>query len=99
MNHKIDLLEQNGHELCPGLASNLNKAPHLYKIKINGRVAARLFLCKGPINMDTEYTLLLGAFEVDDELPEGTLRIAESYRQEILRDPSNRRGKHERVQR
>jgi len=99
MNQRIDLLEKNGHELCPGLASNLRGASHLHKIKINGDVAARLILCKGPINMEIEYTLLLGAFERDDELPEGTLELAESYRQAIIKDSKNRRGPHERATR
>ncbi|HZE79915.1 MAG TPA: hypothetical protein VE604_03375 [Candidatus Polarisedimenticolia bacterium] len=97
MNQRIDLLESNGHEFCPGLASNLHGAPHLHKIRVNSNVAPRLFLCKGPINMASEYTLLLGEFEKDDELPEGTLQLAESYRQEIINDPKNRRGLHERA--
>jgi hypothetical protein len=99
MNHRIDLLGKSGHELCPGLASNLHGAPHLHKIRINGDVAPRLILCKGPINMAAEYTLLLGEFERDDKLPEGTLELAESYRQDIIKDPKNRRGLHERVKR
>src|SRR5580704_877448 len=92
MNQRLDLLAQSGHLLCPGLASNLHGAPHLYKVKINGSVAARLFFCKGPINMEVEYTLLLGEFERDGELPRGTLETAESYRQAIIKDPLNRRG-------
>ena len=99
MNKRIDLLETNGKDLCPGLAGPLSKSPHLHKIKINGSVAARLLLCKGPIQMETEYTLLLGAFERDDELPEGTLETAESYRQNILRDPKKWRSPHERAKR
>ena len=99
LNRKLDSLAQSGHELCPGLASNLHGAPHLYKLKINGDVAARLFLCKGPISMETEYTLLHGAFERDFELPDRTLETAEAYRQEIIRDPANRRGLHERAKR
>ena len=99
MNKKIDLLETNGMDLCPGLAGPLHGSPHLYKIKINGSVAARLLLCKGPVRMETEYTLLVGAFERDDKLPEGTLETAESYRQDVIRDPAKRRGLHERAKR
>jgi hypothetical protein len=86
----------NGHELCPGLAPNLHNARHLHKIKINGRVAARLLLCSGPINMSAEYTLLLGVFERDGELPFGALETAERYRLEIIAS-SDRRCTHERV--
>jgi hypothetical protein len=96
MNLRIERLEKNGHELCPGLASNLHGFPHLYKIKVNGSVAARLFLCKGPINMEIEYTLLLGAFEKDDALPEGTLEAADDYRKQVIANPHGRRGPHER---
>src|SRR5260370_31682226 len=96
MNQRIDLLEKNGHELCRGLATNLHGFPHLYKIKVNGRVAARLFLCKGPINMEIEYTLLLGAFETGGKLPDGTLKAADDYRKEIIADSHNRRRLHER---
>lgn len=97
MNQRIDLLREKGKDFCPGLAGPLHRSPHLYKIKINGSVAARLILCKGPIYMETEYTLLLGEVEKDDELPAGTLEAAESYRQEVIRDPRNRRGPHERA--
>src|SRR5215467_14566416 len=77
MNQRIDILEEKGKDLCPGLAGPLHGSPHLYKIKVNGNVAPRLLLCKGPIDMEAEYTLLLGEFERDDELPEGTLERAE----------------------
>jgi len=97
MNQKIDILEEKGKDFCPALAGPLRGSPHLYKIKVNGNVASRLFLCKGPIDMDAEYTLLLGEFERDDELPEGTLEKAEAYRQEIIANPKERRGSHERA--
>jgi hypothetical protein len=99
MNQRIDILGLKGKDFCPGLAGPLHGSPHLYKIRINGRVAARLLLCKGPISMETEFTFLLGAFEVDDELPEGTLETAESYRQAIILNPAQRRGPHERAKR
>jgi hypothetical protein len=97
MNRKIDALAKDGKDFCPGLAGPLHGSPHLYKIKVNGRVAARLILCKGPINMETEYTFLLGAFENDDKLPVGTLEAAEGIREAIKRDGKNRRMLHERV--
>jgi hypothetical protein len=95
LTQKIDKLAETGHELCPGLAGPLHNSRHLYKIKVNGNVAVRLLLCKGPICMEAEYTLLMGAFETDDKLPEGTLEAAEQYRQEIIQD-KNRRCIHER---
>lgn len=99
MNQRIDILAEKGKDFCPGLAGPLHGSPHLYKIKVIGEVAARLILCKGPIDMEIEYTLLLGAFERDDELPDGTIETAESYRKEIIKDPINRRMLHERATR
>ncbi|HZQ19604.1 MAG TPA: hypothetical protein VFA90_12850 [Terriglobales bacterium] len=96
LTQRIDKLAESGHELCPGLAGPIHNSRHLYKIKVNGNVAARLFLCKGPISMETEYTLLFGAFESDDKLPAGTLETAEQYRQEIISDRL-RRCIHERL--
>lgn len=98
MNRKIDALENNG-TICPGLAGPLHGSSHLYKIRVNGSVAARLILCKGPINMESEFTFLLGAFERGDELPHGTLETAERIRQSIKVDPKNRRSLHERAKR
>jgi hypothetical protein len=92
---RMDLLAESGHELCPGLAGPVHNSSHLYKIKVNGSLAVRLLLCKGPLSMDDEYTFLLGAFERDDELPPGTLETAEERRTEILQD-KNRRCLHER---
>lgn len=99
MNQRIDILEEKGKDFCPGLAGPLHGSPHLYKIRVNGNVAPRLLLCKGPIDMEGEYTLLLGEFERDDELPEGTLERAEAFRREIIANPSERRGLHERAKR
>jgi hypothetical protein len=96
MQKRIDLLRDNGHELCPGLAGPLKESRHLYKIRVNGRVAPRLFFCKGPITIESEYTLLWGAFETDDELPEGTIEVAEQNRLEVIAN-SERRCVHERV--
>ena len=99
MNQRIDILETKGKDFCPNLAGPLRGSPHVYKIRVNGNVAARLLLCKGPIQMETEYTLLMGAFERDDELPEGILERAESLRQEVIANPNERRGLHERAKR
>lgn len=40
MNQRIDILAEKGKDFCPGLAGPLHGSPHLYKIKINGSVAA-----------------------------------------------------------
>jgi len=95
MTQKIDLLRLNGGQLSPELlAGPLNESRHLYKIRINGRVAPRLLLCKGPLRMESEFTLLLGVSERDGRLPEGAIEKAEQYRQSIIDNP-NRRCLHE----
>ena len=99
LNQKLDLLAEKGHELSPGLlAGPLRGWKHLYKIRVNGSVAVRLIVCKGPIRMEQEYTILFGAFERDDELPAGILETADDCRQQVIKD-QNRRGLHERATR
>jgi hypothetical protein len=96
LNKRIDLLQQIGDELCPGLAGPLKESRHLYKIRINGDVAARLLLCKGPVNMGAEYTLLYGVVERDYKLPFGAIEKAERFREQIIANSKDRRCKHER---
>lgn len=97
MNHRIDMLRDKGLSLCPGLAGPLKESHHLYKIRVNGRVAPRLFLCKGPIHMEEEFTLLYGAFETNDKLPEGTIEAAERNRNAVILSHRERRCEHERI--
>ena len=97
LNRKLDLLQRHGNELPPGLLSNTSLA-HILKIRINGEVAIRPLLCRGPINMatDVEFTLLMGVYEKDRKLPPSALDAAELIRQEIGKNPQ-RRKEHERV--
>ena len=99
INHKLDMLERTGMGLLPSiLAGPFGPGKHIYKLKIKGRVALRPMLCKGPVNPDTEFTLLLGVEERDGELvPKGAPEIAEALRQQVLHDPSHRRCPHEHV--
>ena len=69
---------------------------HVYKLVIHGDVMLRPMLCKGPINNDTEYTLLRGAVEIGGELPNGAPEQAEEHREIIISNP-NRRCSHERI--
>ena len=95
LNLKLDLLEQAGPDLPPGLfAGPING--HIYKLRVKvPGVQLRPLLCRGPINNDREFTLLCGATERDWELiPTDALQRAEEYRQIVLVTPSRRR-KHE----
>lgn len=95
---RLDMLEKHGPGLSTGVLSD-TKLPHIKKIRIGGKVAVRLMLCKGPIDNLNEFTLLAGAIEKDRKLiPKNAEQIAELRRQEILVDPINKRCFHERVE-
>lgn len=97
LNQKIDMLELHGANLPPGLFSDSNLR-HIKKFRINGKIAIRPLLCRGPIDMrGEEFTLLAGATEKDRKLlPGGILETADNRRQQIISDP-RRRTKHERI--
>jgi hypothetical protein len=67
------------------------------KVKIKGGRGTRqlrLMICKGPVNMRTELTLLLPAVEKDGKLdPENAVDRAIERMNEVKADPNGRRGK------
>ncbi len=69
-NDKAKLLREEGPtvstELLAGpIKDATRKYRHLYKLRIQvGGVQLRPILCKGPIDKTTEFTFLMGAFEV-----------------------------------
>jgi len=93
LNQKLDMLVVAGPSLPPKLlAGPIHK--HIYKLIIHGERMLRPFLCKGPFNMDREFTLLLGAIEADWKLDHDP-KEAEGNRL-ILLGNSARRRHHER---
>ena len=93
LHQKLDMLVVAGPSLPPKLlAGPIYK--HIYKLIIHGDRMLRPFLCKGPFNMETEFTLLLGAIEADRKLDHDP-REAENNRIILLGDPARRRN-HER---
>lgn len=101
LNRKLKMLADNGPDLGPKLlAGPLKGYAHIRKIIVNGRVALRPLLCKGPIDNDHEFTLLEGAFERDREwIPANAREIAVERRQEVICDSNARRCPHEVVSR
>ena len=94
LNQKLDSLAQQGPDLPPKLLPSLGQ--HIYKLRVKSNVQLRPMLCKGPINNEKEFTLLLGAIEVGGKLPKGSKERAVRNRGEIINDPK-RRCKHERI--
>jgi hypothetical protein len=101
LNQKIDMLATSGPNLGPQLLAgpikskrNKEMVSHIYKLRMNGDRALRPLLCKGPIDMDREHTLLLGAIEVNSVL-DTDAEDAEAIRSAILAD-EKRRMPHER---
>jgi hypothetical protein len=90
LNQKFDMLAMHGTALSTGLLSD-TPSRHIKKIRINGTVALRPLLCKGPVDNDHEYTLLLGAIEKDRKfVPSDAIRIAEARRDQIIGNNSQR---------
>jgi len=97
LNQKLRRLTQMDYELAIGtklLCGPIYK--HIYKLVIHGDVMLRPMLCRGPINNEMEYTLLLGAVEIGYKLPPGSKERAEERRGTVISDPS-RRCTHERI--
>jgi hypothetical protein len=92
LDQKIDLLREHGPELPPGLlSSGPIDGGHIYKLKVKGPVMLRPLLCKGPLAMKEEYTLLQGAIERNDVLPPGDIAQAEANRQVVIGDATRRK--------
>jgi hypothetical protein len=91
LNQKLDLLEMHGPNLPPELLAGPIDG-HIYKLRIRvQRVQLRPLLCRGPLQNNSEFTLLCGATERDDELvPTNVVQQAEQHRQIILSDPQRR---------
>ena len=94
---KMDLLHRVGPELPPRLLAgpikskrNRKMQSHVYKLIIHGEKMLRPMLCKGPIAMEAEYTMLHGAIEVNFEL-DTDADEAEQRRLEIIADAGRRR--------
>lgn len=95
MVRKLDALRDNGSDLSSDLLSD-TPSPHIKKIRVNGRVAPRLLLCRGPVNMlAQEFTLLFGCTERDRAfVPPNAIATAEENRGYVIADPLRRRKPH-----
>lgn len=94
---RLDMLQTHGEGLFPEILTGTD-TPGILKLRIKGNVQLRPMLCRGPIEVDKEYTLLMGAIEVGGNLkPTNADATANSRKNKIKCDPEHRRIKHERV--
>lgn len=97
LNEKIDLLMLYGETLSPHTLTDSGVAGIL-KLRIQGPVKLRPLLCRGPVNNQLEYTLLMGAKEIGSKWePKMAPTAAAKLKAEVINDPANRRTNHERV--
>ena len=90
------MLASNGLRLLPDILAGTD-TPGILKLKVKGKVQLRPMLCKGPINNDKEFTLLIGATERDFCLVPDKADEKADDRKKIIIMNSNRRCNHERV--
>jgi hypothetical protein len=94
---KMDMLAMLGMDLPPKLLAGPIKSKkkrgeqsHIYKLIVHGQRMLRPMLCRGPVDMDGEFTMLIGAIEKDGILDVDATE-AEVRRQRIIADPKNTR--------
>lgn len=95
---KMDMLAMHGTSLAPGLLAGPIKSKkqrkkfqsHIYKLIVHGHRMLRPLLCKGPIDMEGEFTILIGGIEVGGVLDVDAIE-AESRRQEVIAEPEKKR--------
>lgn len=96
LNQKVDLLEEKGPDLLPGLLAG-PIYDHVYKLRVTAPgVQLRPMLCKGPFNNETEFTFLLGALERGGKLEPRDAPARAAANREILIANAVRRRPHER---
>jgi len=96
LNLRLDMLEQKGPDLFPQILTGTDTAG-IQKLRVPGKIQLRPMLCKGPINVKTEFTLLIGAIEKQDKLqPKKADQIADRRKKDVITD-EKRRIKHERI--
>ena len=96
LNVKLDMLASKGSELFPEILTGTPTAGIL-KLRVKGKVQLRPMLCKGPVNKEHEFTLLIGATERDSKfVPRKSDEKANNRKKIIIENPK-RRCSHERV--
>lgn len=94
LDEKLGKLYKDGEALRPSLLTDSNE-PSIFKLRVQGAVKLRLLLCRGPVEMQGEYTLLYGTQEVGNVIrPKGAEKAAGGRRKEVIANPNTRRAKN-----
>ncbi|MEK7993365.1 MAG: hypothetical protein AAB403_06120 [Planctomycetota bacterium] len=100
LDQKLDVLRRQSFEILIHthlLAGPIAKQLHIYKLRVDGQVAVRVMLCRGPLPGEPGYTLLAGALERDRRLtPADAPERATRNRDKVISDPVHRRKPYER---
>jgi hypothetical protein len=95
LNAMLDKLALHGDTLYPNMLAG-TRVSGVSKLKVHGNVQLRPLLCKGPVDIHGEYTLLAGAKEVgDDWKPADAPEKALQHKEHVKREPDKRRKEHE----
>jgi hypothetical protein len=97
VNLKLDMLRKYGNDVGSNVLLRMSAKVFKLKGKTKG-VQLRPMLCRGPLDDDGEFTILIGAKEIDWKVvPSDAVARAEERREEVIENPEERRQKHERV--
>jgi len=97
LNEKLDKLQEHGDALYPHMLTGTDVAG-IQKLRVQGGVKLRPLLCKGPVAIAAEYTLLMGAKEVGSKwVPKSAPKTANDRKSAVSVSPATRRKPHERV--
>jgi hypothetical protein len=89
---RVQALRGSGYAILGGNVLTDTREKHVKEIRVNGNVAVRMLMCRGPVNGNKEATLLFGAFERDNKYdPKDAPERAEKRRKEVEADPARRR--------
>jgi hypothetical protein len=93
---KFDSLVIHGVGLIPKLLAAVEHQPGIFKLRVQTTRALRPMLCKGPFNMEAEFTILLGSIEENFKLRPPSSKATEN--RDALIAGRNRRVAHERFE-
>lgn len=96
LNAKLDMLSIHGPDLFPNTLTG-SPTPGIQKLRVHGNVQLRPLLCEGPIDVNSEFTLLAGAKEVGGKLIPSGIDSEADIRKGIVIQNIARRCTHERV--